>query len=69
MHHEAHEGHEELIHFYTFHLRAPFDVAQGMLRDLRGEMSLSPLVAALLRCAPRGEKSRTKKLPFTDKIL
>ncbi len=35
----------EIITF-NFLLRAPFDLAQGMLRDLRGEMSVSILVAA-----------------------
>jgi hypothetical protein len=34
---------------FQFSLRAPFDVAQGMLRDLRGEISVSVLVAALPR--------------------
>jgi hypothetical protein len=29
-----------------FLLRAPFGVAQGMLRDLRGEMSVATSVAA-----------------------
>jgi hypothetical protein len=40
-HHEAHEGHEGFVNFITFELRA--------LRDLRGEMSVSTLVAALPR--------------------
>ena len=50
-HHEAHEGHEGFVYFITFELRA--------LRDLRGEMSVSTLVAALSRGALRGERILT----------
>jgi hypothetical protein len=38
LHHEAHEAHEGFIQFFTFEPRA--------LRDLRGETSVSTLVAA-----------------------
>jgi hypothetical protein len=37
--------------FYTFKLRAPFGVAQDMLRDLCGEISVSTLAAASPRWA------------------
>jgi hypothetical protein len=40
----------KLLHF-NFLLRAPFGVAQDMLRDLRGEMPVSILVVASLRHA------------------
>ena len=46
LHHEAHEGHEGFIQIYTFKLRA--------LRVLRGEISVSTLVAAMPRWVLRG---------------